>query len=308
MHSVIHVGIAKSGTTTLQENIFARLRDVLFLGKPYQVPWIRDQIEALKWRDDGHLNLEPLKEFFAEKSHEARGSKKTLVLSEESLTSPPMKLLVARRLREVFDTPKILLTFRNQMHSVVSYYTKQGRILKKVPKPWAGRFVSFEEWFEFSINNIEGTHLDRLRYYDVANVYADVFGRQNVVLLLFEDMINRPAFFAEQMARLLNVSVNVVRGLLEQPAANTRSTIGDRKLHELNSSMPKGIRLLGGALPPPVKSKLKQAFSGVLRDSRRDKIELNADRKRQLINLYADGNQRLIKEWGLELGKYDYPL
>ena len=310
MTTILHVGSPKSGTTTLQENVLAHLDGIVYLGKPFPTPEMRQDIEYVKRYDASDFSLERLKSFVAEHRATAEAAGKPLVFSDETLTSPGMKSLVAERLHEVFGPARIIVTLRNQHKSIESYYTRHGRTLKKVPDKWAGSFVPFDDWFDTSVRNFQGTQLDRVRYDNVVDVYGAVFGRENIVPLLFEEMIGDADAFGEKLGTILGVAGSEVSELLTRPALNTRPPALKRDFHRAETAVPYGLRRAAGRiLPRGIKDGIKASLERVLWSGDRDSRMVVSDEKREEIRqMYADGNRRLVSEFGLELERYGYPL
>ena len=212
---ILHVGVEKSGTTFLQRNIFSRVPTLVFIGQPYENKDFRQSIESLKRDDKYEYNekylLEILKPYFGK----AESSGKYLLFSDETITSPDMKTEVARRLRSLFGAARILITIRNQISSVESYYVKHGRILKKVPDPWNGQFVEFDDWFKYYFNNPRGFHFDRINYKKIFQIYASNFGEENIIVLPYEAMIRKRRKICEGTIVTTKLPTRIVVGDFE---------------------------------------------------------------------------------------------
>lgn len=308
-NQIIHVGVAKSGTTFLQRILFELHPNVIRLGQPYEDKALRRLVDSLKRDDDYDFDFAALEAKIEAFQNVAQDGERVFVFSDETLTSPEMKSIVADRLHRLFGPSKILITIRNQISSIQSYYARQGRILKRVPGKWNGRHIEFEEWFDYCVNNPRGTHLDRINYKKIMKIYMERFGEENVHVLLFEDMANSNHVFTESLMDLLGGPTSVIENLLKKGAVNPRSTVRAHVHHKLRSRF-----LWGGSLLKylPVSQRGKQAirstFQAFLQAGKRDTVDLPDYALEKIREIYKDSNQWVAEETGLDIKRHGYPL
>lgn len=222
--TVLHIGVGKTATSSLQHKIFSKLGGIHYIGRPYrdhEWPILRNKLTSA---DDYDFEKVRLAERFSGELEAAAEQSKTLLLSDETIAMHPMQTLVARRFREFLPNAEILPTIRNQYTIIPSYYANHGRLLKGVPGRWNGRHVSFEEWFEFCVNNVTKSFFHSLRYFRFADIYASVFGSNNVHVLVYEDLAHDREKFAEELARVLGGDVDEILNLLEGKRVHPRDT------------------------------------------------------------------------------------
>jgi len=129
---VLHVGVPKTGTTTLQLRLFAEHPEITYLGKPYDRPGVDEAtntaisqlVDAVWTRTSFEYDPD------AARSLLARGmqgrvddhASGPVVLSEEALTqaSGADRLLKAKRLRRLFGHCRVLITIREQLAALRS--------------------------------------------------------------------------------------------------------------------------------------------------------------------------------------------
>ena len=92
---------------------------------------------------------------------------------------------IAAQLARHFPEAHIVFTIRSQFDAIESYYGNHRRILKNVPAPFAGNFVNFENWLEYSWANWSKYFLGLCDYHRAIDLYRRLFGANQVHLLPF---------------------------------------------------------------------------------------------------------------------------
>jgi Sulfotransferase domain len=306
---LLHVGVAKSGTSFLQQNVFERVTSALRLGQPYADKELRARVESLKRDDDYDFDLPGFQQAFERLSAAAVRQRRKIIFSDETLTSPEMKTVVARRLHSAFDKAKILVTIRNQLTSVESYYVRHGRILKKVPNPWSGRYIKFDDWFGYYFSHERGGHFDRIDYYKIYQIYANIFGAENVHVIMSEAIRAKQNAVVSTLCSLLQCDERVLRNFLDQPAVNARTTSREHSFHRFRSALPWGKSLIG-VLPvnTKVKNIIRENVQSVMSGGKSDNFVLPEPARERIFARYANGNRQLVEMLGLDLKRFGYPL
>lgn len=207
---IIHVGFGHSGTTSLQENIFAKRADVFYAGVPYrELGGIFSSIKYLDPEAFGRSATERLcRELIVKKIKPGQ----RLVLSDETFVdqpaiyyTPPMMPVrtIAERLRAQFGPAVILFTLRNQFRYVISTY----RVLKRNYCRLAGRTIEpFDVWFAGNQTQMRNLFLRNLDPSHAIRAYQAVFGARAVRVLPLEIVLKEGTF--EYLRR-----VNEITGL-----------------------------------------------------------------------------------------------
>lgn len=188
MKLVFHIGLHKTGTTTLQRAVFNSHPEVLYLGKP----WINKSIESF-FVDFVYCNpllFEP--EFFWRKFDSlvrdmmkgyVSGNWKAILVSQESLHSGPQwfgddVVVMSDKLKRTFPESYIILSFRNQASYIESLYKNY---VNHGGKMSLRRFLY--DSYEFNYGMRAKLEFDKL-----LSLYINLFGRDRVYVYLFEDL------------------------------------------------------------------------------------------------------------------------
>ena len=307
MRFLIHAGIGKSGTTTLQDLVFNRHPKILNIGRPnHTTNEYRGFLECLKTgyafeKDDR------AEKFLASNVDRAAREGKTLVLSDEALTAQgAMTQVVACRLHALAPDAHILITIRNQRDAIRSYYANHGRILKSAPKPYYGQHVTFGDWWSHAKENWQQSYLGRISYWDMTRIFITAFGRDRVHVVLFEERVCDPKKFSAGLSTLLSVDAAECEDLLgkakgQNPRHSARRVIyhGFRQWFlpniRVSSLLPGGVRLM-------------KLLDRNLRGGKSYETPLSTEVLEEIDVLFGEGNRALAVEYGLDLEGCGYPV
>src|SRR5687768_17162310 len=181
---VIHPGMVKTATSTLQKHGFARHPEVHFLGTPAASDELDWAIREVGRADSLYYDQAAVSDVFRRALAVAPASR-TVVLSYENYAfyESKDKGQVGARLKTLFPGAKILFTLRRQQDLVVSLYLTRLRhhIERKT-------YLPFDEWFRVAAREPHLTALDDLRFQTIISHYVKLFGREQVGILLFEEL------------------------------------------------------------------------------------------------------------------------
>ena len=299
----IHPGFPKTATTSLQDHFFGRHPQILHLAQPYDTR--TREMEEVLMQPDGYFDADRFRDLF-DRITAGDDGKKVRVLSEEAyITYNSLRAPIARRLHELFPDAEIVFTIRNQIDCLKSYYVGKARMLRG-PAPYRNRHVTLENYLQFSMARWERSFLGTMNYERAIRFYEELFGRDRIHILTFEDFIgDRDGFFAD-LCRILGVDAAVVPELFtEKSHSNARSTsrlVFYTKLRSvLLPNVPLRDLVPGGA-------RLHGVLEKYLSRGATEKVEIPEKWKMILSERYAAGNRALAENYGLDLKKYDYPL
>lgn len=305
MKVFIHPGFGKTGTTTLQENFFARHPAILSIGRPYSGQ--AAEIAETMLLPDG-VGFDPtrlrtlVERTLAERQRPGQGC---IVWSDEKLTSNAyLRQGIAGRIKALFPEARILFTIRNQLRALESFYANHGRKLKKVPNPYPGRLVSLEDWLEFAFVTRQTSYLGLIDYANSIGIYESVFGRENVHVLLFEDMIQHKEEFADRLSGLLGIEAAPSRKLFMSKQRNPRDS---RRLLRYSAFRERFLPGVKFSTILPGGRKLHRSLLAYLSSGDRIAAAIPESWEPRLADLYRAGNAKLIEQRGLPLEKYGYP-
>ena len=229
------------------------------------------------------------------------------MLSDEMLVSYSKardKGLVARRLKDVFPAAKILFTIRNQFDILTAAYLSRGRLLAYVPKKYSGLHVSFDDWLKLSLENIERSYLGHIDYVKTVDYYADLFGKENVSVLLLEEFVTDRKTYMEKLAAVLNIDVEEALTLTENKHEHREISQSQLNFERFRT------RLYPLSRVPLVFGMVKPVFSlrGLFRKDKSAKVTVSEKWRERLAPMYREGNRKLADVYGLPLEKFGYPL
>ncbi len=332
---VLHIGVPKTATTSLQRLVFSHLPGIVYLGKPFFhgksanerdtnpdrldsdiIRAVRDQDSIgyngsdLKRRIDAHLA--------------AGGAGAVTLLSEEGLTSAggADRGLIAARLHELFGDADIVITIRNQLTCLPSLFLHHMR---------KGTFPvqSFNDWVrdglasQRSAGAADNWMVRQHDYYALYELYRRVFPNSRIFVLLYEQMRGENAPFASQIAEILEVDKNDVARLLKGAGEeNVGYTAEAVEVHSAYRRLRRTYaRIRQRWMPwlelqrhaPLVVSGVEALRNLAIGRLNRSKgagnpAHMSNDTRDTIIRYFASGNRRLMEVCGLPLCDYGYPL
>ena len=309
VRAVAHIGFHKTGTTTLQFQLFPALRDVVLVsrdamhGPPGYVQFARGLCKL----DDDRYPEDDLRRFLEDVAPPAPG---TLLLSDEGLSGTPYLGTTRRepsleRLRKLLPWDGVLIVIRGQSgmwRSLYSNYVSRG---------------GTSSFSTFATNRATGFEfdLDYLRYDQVVEQYQFAFGADRVKVLPFELLVAQPPQFAREVAEF-------VRGERENPfATDPELGVMNRSLSRVSRTATRVTNRLFRSSrfsprPPFGDVRAREYVTRVLR--RVDPVVFRGARRplgardqrtlERLLPYYEEGNARLEGLTGLSLGRFGYPL
>ena len=319
----VHIGYPKTATTTLQNYLFP---------KHSQVQYLRDGTKNLSFigniffarenslkRNRNNIQNE-LKQFVS-------SDKNKYAYSEESLTSFSMFYRfvpnpyiwtvepnsIARKLKsafkdaEVFDDVKIIVTIRKQDAMIKSMYAQVYNFVFKKFK----ETKTFSKFLKYSIDeNSDGFILDALHYNDVIKEYEDLFGKENICVLVFEELKQDKESYIKKLCEFMDIDFEEAMRLIGDNQTNKRSSSSGYKSDERNiiellsfyKNKYIGGKSLGLSDSWVYKMLTKIYILGkVLKD-----LEINNEYNKKLNDFYAKGNKELSERYNLNLKQYGY--
>ena len=133
---IIHVGLHKTGTTFLQEEVFSRIKKVNYTGiLRYDTKIYKDKINIIS---DEDLSIRP-----------------HLPVNHKDYLNCNQRFVIAKRLHSIFPTAKIIIGIRNKdswLRSVYSQYVKSGGIYnydRFICESFDHRFLDFDSYIDY---------------------------------------------------------------------------------------------------------------------------------------------------------------
>lgn len=301
---VIHAGYPKTATSTFQTRVFPHHPEIEYLGKFIPSHRYRDeetyhQIDALLHRSGLRPpDVGPLREYI--EGIRLHTNRKVVLISSEAFIHPTTIDIatVACRMKAAFGECRILITIREQISSILSFYWMHGRHgqFLSIAGLDAGKQLkfplSFSEWFAIQMNAEDKNYIATLKYGDVIAYYIELFGRENVSVLTFETLLHSPNLYAENLGEALGVDARLVRELMGEARENP----SDQKMSPWHQ---KDIERSGMS---------RGGQFGLLKKMRRHGQEalMGAGEFEFLRGYYAPSNRRLVTEYGVPVDELGY--
>ena len=122
---------------------------------------------------------------------------------------------------QVFSKAKIIVTIRKQDVMIKSMYTQVYNLVFK-------RFRetnTFSRFLTYSIDdNSDGFIVDALHYNDIIKEYEDLFGKENICLLVFENLEKDKKNYIESLCQFMNIDSDEALELIGDNQVNKRSS------------------------------------------------------------------------------------
>jgi Sulfotransferase family len=230
----IHIGVSKTGTTTLQQNVFERLDGILYLGKPG--PHERDRIVDGFSKANSALLERTLESLIAGRIA-PRDDIETLRAAIEKLKSSNAPVIysnellcenkyiayadIAATLRDIFGPCELLVTVRDPMTALPSAYLHEVMRFPDVES-------SFSKWLDDAITNPRRVNrppesLEQYRYAFMLRQFRTIFDGR-ITILQYEELLENPSAFSRALGRLIGSDVDEIKALLALPPKNATSS------------------------------------------------------------------------------------
>lgn len=319
----IHIGCAKAASTTLQKHLFDKHPQINNLGSyptsnlgkdsqeiNYDCLYLKDEkvkkfyynlvaLDGIEYRSSGNLELyqESVKPYLQADAVNLFSSERftSVLFSHDDIKSK------AERLKEIFSNGKIIMIIRNQFNMVVSQYRDRPFDPRCVR---IGKPVSLDEWVRIALEDNLTKYSSSLKYYEIANLYSDLFGKDNVGLFLFEELVNQPDLFADKISTFLGINSAYTKSVLNNQHENFsvshrynlyRILVRKKFLPHIESLkfLPKAWRM---------------GILNFLKEGKKKDYEIGSAMQTKLHNYFVESNRKLEEEYGLNLSSYNYPI
>ena len=178
MKTILHIGLGKSGSTFLQEKIFKKLKNTLY------IDILNEYLINVLYTD----NFQFEKKTIGEDLYKLAENKENLIISCESIATPNVydQYIVCDRLHKSLKSPLILIILRNQFDFIRSYY---------IQRIAGGAYISFDKFMKHVLLNFQIEILSKLDYYNLCSYYTKKFGKENVKIILYEELFDKKKNF-----------------------------------------------------------------------------------------------------------------
>lgn len=298
--AIIHVGFPKTATTTLQAQFFSCHPELNYLGIPFHNDAAVALLHYVKDTEEAAYDSAVAQALFDEAAGTFDNASKTFAISDEDLTSYEFadRITMVRRLQDIFGMVKIIVSIRHQLHQIESYYFQA---LKWYLRP-GGVEVPFKNFLEdtFAMPRISPVH--NVRYFDLLCGYERLAGRDNLMVMLYEDFKADNAKGIEDIAAFAGIAplpgaVSAETAVNLRIAGNAVAYKKFRKFFLPNAQLSRWV-------PAPVAG----ALHGLLNRSKPAIVDWDDTTKTELWDFFKEDNRKLAEHFGLDLARHQYPL
>ena len=304
---VFHIGPGKTGTTYLQNNIFNKLSRINNIGRPiHNTKRYRNFQDAIL-RDEEPFFLEKGYEFRNEVIQSRQNYPVTLVSDENLFSKTPISANI-RRLKDLFPEAEIIITVRNQLTAIQSFYLSGGYFLKGVPCADdfnRKRQISFNEYFDFSAKYLGKSYWTRYKYKNVLKTLEHYFSKNSIHILIFEEMTKQPDLFSKSLSTILDVPSDEILMLMQKSTKlNARQSAVSMKYKKLRTLIP--IKSISRSLPGS--RFIIQHIEKLISKSTKGASYAYSDKQIEKVSeIFRDDNRYLIDEYGINVEQFGYP-
>lgn len=291
----VHIGLPKTGSTTLQETLFSYHPDIKYIGQTNIWKSEESKLVLKALLLDKHKNkaVEILKSY--------NKSNQKIVISDEAISLGEFMqrgslwgiktdhMINAERINKIIDNARILIVLRKQDDWFESWF-KQG--LK------TGKYLSntFQNWFNNELSGDERQHLmSLLNYHQLVDAYTYYFGEEYVHIYFYEDYKDKFHLLARDIASNMGIDTEKAELLTRKQLRNVTkkqyqgSAIFLKKIASTHSGR-KIVPLLPERI---IKENIRRIFK-----RQYNYPEMNRNEKIDIMSNFNVSNKKLFKRIG----------
>jgi hypothetical protein len=320
---VIHIGMPKTATKTLQWRIFAKHSDIYYLGRfdgePFRGKYkkfkaCRDEtvfrvMKQIAYRGYRRPNSIKCRELL--NTYLAEHNKNDLipVWSWESYSTDSRRnrQYRARNLKQVFEDAKIVITIRHPVKLLESAFLQQLKRDNIGGRYWPGRGVFYSSIDRWVKRDFLGDVSDHLDYAETIRMYTELFGRENVCVLVFEDLLQDKTGFYQNLCKFMGIDSQQAFNLVAGNVDNSRWTnIQLERLRAIDNSLKASFRFRFSKQQER-KTQLDLDKRGApLNPAPKARVKISQNISNELLEQTRQGNEWLDQVFKLDLARHGF--
>ncbi|MCJ8329122.1 MAG: sulfotransferase domain-containing protein [Lentisphaeria bacterium] len=312
---LLHIGLAKTATSTLQETIFLKHPQVHYLGKvvgsanktkrkclddvSYKV------LNPILWNLGKPMKTESTLSLFNESLLPSVSEGQVIVGSWEDLGHRTVEdhIEMLNRCKAIFGGCRIMIALRNPISLLPSLYLQNLREdFIEQNNYWMSSksYADIEIWYRKRIARTQNPLLD---YIDCIQSSIKELGRENVGIFLFEELHENPNDYYQSVCEFMDIDSKIGVSLAKDEHLHPRMSEDQLVyMREVQSSFLKRTRNSFSVCKSRRKA-LRAKKSGPPA-----KVVLTERLVQEVSDTCRDGHRWLVENLKLPLEKYGYPL
>ena len=274
-------------------------------------------MSELIWDRFESPDLERAKQLFAQAVESSRDQGQVPVWSWESLMEnrPEVQRQRAENLKAVFGSCRIIATIRHPVKLMESLYLqllRRDNIGSKARLGHPPRFETIDQWITRNWDRVGDAPKSQLEYFQAIEIFADVFGEENIGVFLFEQLLRHPHEYYSGICEFMGISSEEGVNLCEGQRENQRWTRQQVERLRVIQSSPLSTTLFRYSPVPLRRWLLRDRPHSNKSPGKQEKplaqASMSDDLKQQIYDKTRLGNRRLMERWKLPLDEFQYPI
>ena len=320
---VIHIGMPKTATKTLQWRVFSQHQDIFYLGRFDGGPFAgkhrafqacRDEnvfavMDQIAYSGISNPDIEECRQQFGQYLRGQNPENRLVVWSWESYCtdSARNRRLRAENLKSLFGQARIVATIRHPVKLLESAYLQQlkrGNIGARYRLGKGVFYRPIDEWFERDHFGDISNHLD---YAGTIRMYTELFGAENVKVLAFENLLEDQRSWFHELCGFMGIDGAEALSSASEHKDNSRWNTTQLEILRKTKASPVRNMLFRCTKKDMRKKLLKLNGRGAPREIGEKASELlSAHNHNLVIDRTREGNQWLEQTFGLDLASRGY--
>lgn len=301
--TILHLGGAKTASTTLQTTVFLSALNIHHFGEGGDgITTAAEEfcLNHLLHDDESLFDYREVEDLF--QRHRILAKDRTFVFSSADVLLANRPTVLANRLYQLLGSETdVLLVVRNQVSALSSLYSGHGAWLKPAPAPHFRRYVRFDDWLRFQWLRPSSSALSSFAYWEQLQPFIAKFGRERIKVVTFERLISGDESTWAILSELF--------GLCPEFAWNLFSA--DRQRERISVNQVRYGRFIGSMLPFVSAPDVRVVEGPIRRHLARGSRfvpEWPIHMLDQVKDFYRRGNTALEREFSLGLSDMGYPM
>jgi len=320
---VIHIGMPKTATKTLQWRLFSGHSEIFYLGrfdgpkfqkyhKKYDYcrdAYVQSLMNQIAYGRVDNPNYEECKKALTKIITPALKNNLLPVWSWESHFLAPLEIIQARakNLKMVFDKAKIIINIRNPIDLVESHYFQKIKVDNVGGDKYRKFFPYYQPIDNWLHDNYDEYILCPLQYADIIQALAKQFGKDNVHVFLFEELTYKPRDYISRICHVMEINPEEGINLYGDKVENRRWTQNQiNELIKTTKSIPKKIIYNFSCVRKRRKLLGLDKYNMSIVYGKNAQANISSEWQEKIFNQTRQGNLWLQENYNLPLDKYKY--